>query len=39
MFVDAAAVVAILTRELEADALADVLDNALSPITSPIAIF
>jgi|SRR4051794_9294773 ribonuclease VapC len=39
MFVDASAVVAILTREPEADLLADVLENARSPITSPIAIF
>lgn len=39
MFVDASAIVAILTREPEADALADVLDGARSPITSPIAIF
>jgi ribonuclease VapC len=39
MFVDASAIVAILTREPEADALADVLEDARSPITSPIAIF
>ena len=39
MFVDASAIVAILTREPQADALADVLESALSPITSPIAIF
>ena len=39
MFVDASAIVAILTREAEADALADVLEGARSPITSPIAIF
>ena len=39
MFVDASALVAILTREPEADALADVLERARSPITSPIAIF
>ncbi len=39
MFVDASAIVAILTRELEADALADVLEAARSPITSPIAVF
>jgi len=38
MFVDASAIVAILTREAEADALADVLEGARSPITSPIAI-
>ena len=39
MFVDASAIVAILTREPEADALAEVLESAQSPITSPIAIF
>jgi ribonuclease VapC len=39
MFVDASAIVAILTREPEADGLADVLENARSPITSPIATF
>lgn len=39
MFVDASAIVAILTREPEADALADVLDGAPSPITSPVAVF
>jgi len=39
MFVDASAIVAILTREPEADALADLLETARSPITSPIAIF
>jgi ribonuclease VapC len=39
MFVDASAIVAILTRKPEADALADVLEAAHSPITSPIAIF
>jgi ribonuclease VapC len=39
MFVDASAIVAILTREAEADALADVLDGAQASITSPIAIF
>jgi ribonuclease VapC len=39
MFVDASAIIAILTREAEADALADALERALSPITSPIAIF
>ncbi len=39
MFVDASAIVAILTREPDADALADVLESARSPITSPIAIF
>jgi ribonuclease VapC len=39
MFVDASAIVAILTREPEADALADVLEKGRSPMTSPIAIF
>jgi ribonuclease VapC len=39
MFVDASAIVAILTREADADALANVLEAARSPITSPIAIF
>jgi ribonuclease VapC len=39
MFIDASAIVAILTREPEADALADVLESARSPITSPIAMF
>jgi ribonuclease VapC len=38
MFVDASAIIAILTREPEADALVDVLDGAASPITSPIAV-
>ena len=39
MFVDASAMVAILTREPEADALADALESASRPITSPIALF
>jgi ribonuclease VapC len=39
MFVDASAIVAILTRERDADLLADVLEAATAPITSPIAIF
>ena len=39
MFVDASAIVAIMTREPEADVLADTLENARSPITSSIAIF
>ena len=39
MFIDASAIVAILTREPDADALADVLESARSPITSPIAVF
>jgi ribonuclease VapC len=37
MFIDASAIVAILTRETEADALADRLDGATGCITSPIA--
>ncbi len=36
MFVDASAIVAILTREPEVDTLADLLDAARAPITSPI---
>ena len=39
MFVDASAIVAILTREPEADRLADLLEAAAAPITSPIAVF
>jgi len=39
MFIDASAIVAILTREPEADTLADALEGARLPITSPIAIF
>jgi ribonuclease VapC len=39
MFVDASAIVAILTGEPEADSLTDALDRAAAPITSPIAIF
>ena len=39
MFVDASAIVAILTRESDADELANALDSARSPITSPIAVF
>ena len=39
MFVDASAIIAILTREPEADALTDVLEHARSPITSAVAIF
>jgi ribonuclease VapC len=38
-FVDASAIVAILTREPEADALANTLDEAQKPITSPVAVF
>jgi ribonuclease VapC len=39
MFVDASAIVAILTAEPEADSLADLLDTARSPITSSVAVF
>ena len=39
MFVDASALVAILTRESEADAFLNLLDNAVGTITSPIAVF
>ncbi len=39
MFVDASAIVAILTGEPEADAFSNVLEKARAPITSPIAIF
>ena len=39
MFVDASAIVPILTRELEADALADALDEARSPIISSLGVF
>lgn len=39
MFVDASAIVAILTREDDADALADRLGAARQPITSAIAVF
>src|SRR5271170_2289541 len=39
MFVDASAIVAILTREAEADALADALDRADGAITSAVAVF
>jgi ribonuclease VapC len=39
MFVDASAIVAILTREPEAEALIDSMERAEAPITSPIAIF
>ncbi len=38
MFVDASAIVAILTRESDADELANALDGDLSPITLPIAV-
>ncbi len=39
MFVDASAIVAILTREPDADALLYALETAPSPVTSPIAVF
>jgi ribonuclease VapC len=39
MFVDASAIVAILTREPEADMLTEALEEAPAPITSPTAIF
>lgn len=39
MFVDASAIVAMLTGESDADALADTLDAARAPITSRVAVF
>lgn len=39
MFVDASAIVAILTEEAEAQALAEALESAPEPITSPIAVW
>lgn len=39
MFVDASAILAILTREPEADDFASLIENARAPVTSPIAIF
>jgi ribonuclease VapC len=39
MFIDAFAIVAILTRELDADALLDLLEAASAPITAPVAVF
>jgi ribonuclease VapC len=39
MFVDASAIVAILEGEPGAEALAEALERARSPITSPIAVF
>ena len=39
MFVDASAIVAILTREPDADELAGLLEKDGAPITSPIAVF
>jgi len=38
MFVDSSAIVAILTREEDADRLADRIETADAPVTSPIAI-
>ena len=39
MFVDASAIVAILTEEADAKQLAESLDTARNPITSPIAVW
>lgn len=39
MFVDASAILAILTRESEADDFANLIENARAPVTSPIAVF
>ncbi len=39
MFLDASAIVAILTQEPESDVFVDVLESATSPFTSPISIF
>jgi ribonuclease VapC len=39
MFVDASAIVAILTGDPEADSLANLLETARAPITSPLAVF
>lgn len=39
MFVDSSAIVALLTAAPQADALANALEMARSPITSPIAVF
>jgi ribonuclease VapC len=39
MFVDASAIIAIMTEEPDADRLADVLVGAQSPITSSIAVY
>jgi ribonuclease VapC len=39
MFVDASAIVAMLTREAEADLFLDLVEAAPAPITSAIAIF
>jgi ribonuclease VapC len=39
MFVDASAIVAVLTQEPDAIAMADILDSVERSVTSPIAIF
>ena len=39
MFVDASAIVAILTREREADAFAEAIEASGTALTSPIAVF
>jgi ribonuclease VapC len=39
VFVDASAIVAILTEESDAELLAGELDRAIDPITSPIAVW
>jgi ribonuclease VapC len=39
VFVDASAIVALLTLEPDADSLADRLERVASPITSPVAVF
>ena len=39
MFVDASAIVAVLTGEPDADALADTLETAHAPITSAVSVF
>lgn len=39
MFVDSSAIVAVLTGEDDADLIADRIEKAAAPVTSPIAIF
>jgi ribonuclease VapC len=39
MFVDASAIMAILTREREADAFAEAIEASSTALTSPIAVF
>ena len=39
MFIDASALVAIITREPDAAAITDRIERAAQPITSPVAIF